>query len=73
MPTSGPPSPNDPRRPNADLGRPHVRVIGVGLVLFFALLWFGVEVLGDRPDRSLLMSGVVTAMAATGYTLSRRR
>lgn len=67
------PSSNDPERPNPDLGRPHVPIIGVGLVLFFALLWFGVEVLGDRPDRSLLMSGLVTAMAATGYTLSRRR
>jgi len=73
MSRSRQPSSNRPDRPNPDLGRPHVPIIGVGLVLFFALLWFGVEVLGDRPDRSLAMSGIVTAMAATGYALSRRR
>jgi hypothetical protein len=52
-------------RPEAIRG--HVRVIAAALAGWFALVWFGVVVLGDNAGRSALMAGIVVALAVAGW------
>ena len=53
------PKPRDPFQ--------HVLVIGSGVLLYVALLWFGVRVVGDTVGRSLIIAALIVTIAGVGY------
>lgn len=64
-----------PFRPNRRRawGTPsHLVLAGAGLLIYFAILWFGIAVIGDTATRSALMAGLIVLIAATGYVATRR-
>jgi hypothetical protein len=65
---STPPRPRDPR---PDGALPHVVLIAAGVGLYLTMLWMGMVVIGDGAVRSALMSGLIVAIAATGYLFTR--
>lgn len=75
MPSGTPRGPG--KRPEPDrgrgAGRRHVPIIAGALAGWFALVWFGVVVLGDNPERSALMAGIVVALAVAGWTFAGPR
>ena len=50
----------------------HVVLACLGLILYFATLWFGIVVVGDNPTRSSLMAGLIVLIAAVGYVARRQ-
>jgi hypothetical protein len=50
----------------------HLVLALAGLLIYFAILWFGVVVIGDNATRSALMAGLIVLIAATGYVASRQ-
>lgn len=75
MPSGTPRDPgNRPDRgPDSAAARRHVPIIAGALVGWFALVWFGVVVLGDNAGRSALMAGIVVALAVAGWTFAGPR
>ena len=61
-----------PRRRRAWGTPSHVVLAFAGLLLYFATLWFGMEVIGDNATRSSLLAGLVVLIAAVGYVASRQ-
>lgn len=58
------------RRPRDPMPRDpfhHVLVIGAGVGFYFALLWFGVRVVGDTVGRSLVIAALIVIIAGVGY------
>lgn len=47
-------------------------LIAAGCAVYFGGLWFGVAVVGDTVPRSIVMAGVILALAAAGYHSIRR-
>jgi len=66
----GPP-PRDPK-PGGNSRFGPVAIISMGMGIYFVTLWFGITVIGDNAGRSAIMAGVILAIAATGYVVSRR-
>ena len=50
----------------------HLVLAFAGLLLYFAILWFGMEVIGDNATRSSLMAGLIVLIAAVGYVAGRQ-
>lgn len=75
MPSGTPRNPG--KRPDRGIGpdaaRRHVPIIAGALAGWFALVWFGVVVLGDDAGRSALMAGIVVALAVAGWTFAGPR
>ncbi len=71
-------TPREPgRQPDHGAGpdgiRRHVAIVAGALAGWFALVWFGVVVLGDNAGRSALMAGIVVALAVAGWTFAGPR
>ena len=43
-----------------------------GLAIYFAILWFGIVVIGDNVTRSALMAGLIVLIAAVGYVATHQ-
>jgi hypothetical protein len=41
-------------------------------VIYFAILWFGIVVIGDNATRSALMAGLIVLIAAVGYVATHQ-
>jgi hypothetical protein len=41
-------------------------------MLYLAMLWLGVVVIGDTTQRSAVMAGLIVAIAAVGYIFTRQ-
>ncbi|MBA2520300.1 MAG: hypothetical protein H0V24_11590 [Chloroflexia bacterium] len=45
----------------------YVLVVSGGVALYLSLLWFGVRVVGDTVNRSLLIAALIVVIAGVGY------
>jgi hypothetical protein len=56
-----------PRDPKPRDSFHYVLVVSGGVALFLGLLWFGVRVVGDTVNRSLLIAALIVIIAGVGY------
>ena len=65
----GPGPPRDPRPRDFPS---QIVLITSGLALYVAVLWLGVAIIRDTPERSAVMAGLIVGIAAVGYAFTHR-
>lgn len=56
-----------PRDPKPRDSFHFVLVVSGGIALYLSLLWFGVRVVGDTVNRSLVIAALIVIIAGVGY------
>lgn len=64
--------PSPPRDPRPRDFPSQIVVVTSGLALYLAILWLGVEVIGDTWTRSAVMAALIVAIAGVGYAFTRQ-